>query len=70
MQTLKEHEKMYWSKYCFLDMIDLFVAAISLLENALNPMKYKILYSYYIISSSVMSNYMKRSFKFTLVQAL
>lgn len=51
-------------------MIGLFVAAISLVENALNPMKYNIFYSYYIISSSVISNYMKRSFKFTLVRAI
>lgn len=51
-------------------MMGLFVAAISLVENALNPMRYKILYSYYIILSSVISNYMKRSFKFTLVPAI
>lgn len=54
-----------WSQFGFLDVMGLFVAAVSLVENALNPMRCRILYSHYILSSSVISNYMKSSFKFT-----
>lgn len=48
----------------------LFVVAVSLVENALNPMRCKILYSHYILSSAAISHYMKSSFKFTLVWAI
>lgn len=51
-------------------MMGLFVVAVSLVQNALNPMRCKILYSHHLLSSSVISNYMKSSFKFTLVWAL
>lgn len=48
----------------------LFVVAVSLVENALNPMRCKILYSYYILSSAAISHYVKSSFKFTLDWAI
>jgi len=60
----------YWSKFGFLDVMGLSVAAISLVQNALNPTRCKILYSRHIPSTSVIRSYTKSSFKFTLVWAI
>lgn len=57
----------YWSKFGFLDMMGLFVGAVSLIVNAVSPRKQGISYSHYILSSSINSTYFKSSFKFTLV---
>lgn len=54
-----------WSKCGFLNMMSLFVGAVSLIVNALNSRKCKISYSHYILSSSINSTYFKSSFKFT-----
>lgn len=56
-----------WSKFGFFDVMDLFVGAVSLIANALNPRRSRISYSHYILSSSTNSTYFKSSFKFTLV---
>ena len=61
------HEINVGASLVILDMMGLFVVAVSLAENALNPMTCKIFYSHYILSPSVISKYRKSSFKFTLV---